>query len=458
MTEFIQENSSFRDPSGVLFYHKNKLYRQVNLIYKDDYDLLLNSGLYDELSKKEFLIPHEEVEIHPFKSEICYKIIEPKKIPYISYSFEWSFSQFKDAALLVLEIQKIAMKYGMKLKDATSYNVQFFQGKPILIDSLSFEKYTEGDFWEAYKQFCQHFFAPLVLMSYKDIRLNQLLCIFMDGIPLDLVSKLLPTKTKMVFSILTHIHAHSKSQKHYENKIPNLKEKKLGKNSYLGLIESLYSGIKKLSWNPKDTEWGDYYSDTNYSDLAFDEKKIILNNFIEEINPDRVLDIGANTGVFSRIASDKGIETISYDIDPIAVEKNYLQVKKDNEIRLLPLQMDLTNPTSNLGWMNNERLSFMDRGRANTVIALALIHHLAISNNLPFEQITQFFSQLCKNLIIEFVPKSDSQVKRLLSTRKDIFDQYTQEKFEKTFCAYFKIIKAIKVKDSERVIYHMIKI
>jgi len=458
MTEFLQENSSFRDPSGVLFYYNEELYRQINTIYKDEYDLLLNSGLYEELTKKEFLIPHEEVEIQPFEPEKYYKIIKPKKIPFISYSFEWSFSQFKDAALLVLEIQKIAMNYGMKLKDATSYNIQFFNGKPILIDSLSFEKYKEGDFWEAYRQFCQHFFAPLVLMSHKDIRLNQLLRIFIDGIPLDLASKLLPTKTKMVFSILTHIHAHSKSQKHYEDKTPDLKEKKLSKNSYLGIIESLHSGIKKLSWKSKDTEWGDYYSDTNYSDVAFSEKKAILNDLIEKIKPDRVIDLGANTGIFSRIASNKGIETISYDIDPIAVEKNYLQVKKDNETKLLPLQIDLTNPSPNLGWRNNERMSFMDRGITDTVIALALIHHLAISNNLPFEQITQFFSQICKNLIIEFVPKSDSQVQRLLSTRKDIFDQYTQENFEKTFGNYFKIIESIKVKDSERVIYRMTKI
>ena len=386
-----------------------------------------------------------------------YKIIRPEKIPFISYPYEWSFTQLKQAALTTLEIQKIAMSYDMVLKDCSAYNIQFRGYKPCLIDTLSFEKYKKGQIWQAYRQFCQHFMAPLALMHHKDVRLNQLLRTYIDGIPLDLASSLLPGKTRAMFSILTHIHAHAKSQKKYETKQENVKERKMSKRSLEGIVESLRSGVSKMSWKLTDTEWGDYYSDTNYSEESFTHKKQIIEKYISTIKPNMVWDLGANTGVFSRLASRQGFSTISFDIDPVAVEKNYLGCMENDEKNILPLIMDLTNPSPYLGWGNDERMSFMKRGPTDLVMALALIHHLAISNNLPFDRIAQFFQKICKSLIIEFVPKADSQVQRLLATREDIFDNYNKESFETTFGEYFEIIESVAVKNSERYMYYMRK-
>jgi hypothetical protein len=453
MTEFHIQNSSFRDPSGFLFFENNILYRQINQKYKIEYDHLMDSGLYKELVESELLISHDEVDICPPLEEKCYKIIKPKIIPFISYPYEWCFSQLKDAALLTLQIQKIAMKYNMTLKDASSYNVQFRHGKPIFIDTLSFEKYHEGQTWKPYKQFCQHFLAPLALMSQRDIRLNQLLQVYIDGIPLDLTDKLLPSKKLYTFSLLSHIHFHAKSQKHYEDKDIKIKTRKMPHNSFVGLIESLYSGIKKLNWSMEKTEWGNYYDATNYSESSFDEKIKIVSEFLNDIESNMVWDLGANTGIFSRIASEKNIETISFDIDPAAVEKNYLTSKKNSETKILPLLLDLINPSSGIGWNSKERDSLMNRGPTDTVFALALIHHLAISNNVPLFKIAEFFQNISKYLIIEFIPKSDSQVKRLLLTREDIFDDYDQQHFEDEFKKFFTIKKSKKVQDSERVLY-----
>jgi len=199
MGSYQRISSSFRDPSGFLFYENDTIYRQINQYYKENYDFLINSGLYKTLVDSEQLIPHEEVNIKPFNPNTSYKIIKPEKIPFISYPYEWCFSQLKNAALTTLDIQKTAMKYDMTLKDCSSYNIQFHNGKAILIDTLSFEKYVEGQIWKGYRQFCQHFLAPLALMSQKDIRLNQLLRIYLDGIPLDLTSKLLPLRTRPSF-------------------------------------------------------------------------------------------------------------------------------------------------------------------------------------------------------------------------------------------------------------------
>ena len=448
------ENSSFRDRSGFLFYYENEIYRIINFSYKKQYEKFMNSELYQKLEEKNLIITHSEIENLDIDCDY-YKIIKPEKIPFISYPYEWSFSQLKDAALLTLRIQKAAMKYGMTLKDGSAFNIQFHNGHPIFIDTLSFEIYEEGQIWKPYKQFCQHFLAPLALISKKDVRLNLLSKIFIDGIPIDLAAKLLPKTTFGNFGLMAHIHAHAKSQKHYEDKDAKIKQKTFSKRSFEGLIESLKSSIEKMTWNEDNTEWGDYYSDTNYTEKSFEEKKQFISLAIDQMKPKLVWDMGANTGVFSRLASTKGINTISYDIDPLAVEKNYLSSSQNSEQNILPLILDLTNPSSGIGWNHDERMSIIQRGPADMVFALALVHHLAISNNVPLNKLAEFFSQISKFLIIEFVPKSDSQVKRLLLTRDDIFENYDVKNFEIEFSKFFKIINSKKILDSERTIYIM---
>jgi hypothetical protein len=447
--------SSFRDPSGFVFFCDGSIYRQVNIIYKENYDHLIDSGLYEKLVDSQLLISHDEIGTEYAKTDRAYKILKPQLIPFISYPYEWCFSQLKDAALTTLKIQKTSLEFGMSLKDSSVYNIQFMKGKPIFIDTLSFEKYREGQPWVAYRQFCQHFLAPLALMSYKDIRLNQLFRVQIDGIPLDLASSLLPFRTRFRFSLFSHIHLHSKSQRHFADKTVNKGAHKMGERAFWGLVDNLESAVKKLKWQPKGTEWADYYEDTNYSPDALHLKKQLISEFLDKIGPKMVWDFGANIGLFSRIASHKGIFTISFDIDSAAVEKNYLECKKNGETNILPLLLDLTNPSPDMGWQNQERMSILRRGPTDTVLALALIHHLAISNNLPFERIADFFSKICHWLIIEFVPKSDSQVQRLLATREDVFPDYTQQAFENTFKKYFTIQSSMKIKDTERILYLM---
>lgn len=450
-----QVPSSFRDPSGFLFIENGELYRQINQSYSNNYKKLLESGLYKTLTEKKCLINHIEIAQPTNINQQTFKIIKPTFIPFISYPYEWCFSELKDAALLTLEIQKTALEHGMSLKDASAYNIQFLNGKPILIDTLSFEKYQENCPWIAYKQFCQHFLAPLALMKYKDIRLHKLLRLYIDGIPLDLASKLLPRRSYLKFSLLTHIHLHSKSQQKYADKQLDTSTRKISKFQLLAIIDNLESFIKDLKLPIVKTEWADYYEHTNYNEAGFNHKKDIIDKFIDIVKPKTVWDLGSNTGTFSRIASNKNIPTISFDMDPMAVCKNYLECKKTEDQFLLPLVLDLTNPSPRLGWGNEERNSFAERGPADLAMALALIHHIAISNNTPFDKIANFFSKICRNLIIEFVPKEDSNTQRLLKNREDIFKKYTEQEFEKEFGKFFEIKEKIKVNNSERTLYLM---
>ncbi len=449
---------SFRDPSGFLFQQDGVIYRQVNLAYKDDYDHLMDSGLYQTLVDDNLLIPHGEVGIEPLVSELAYKVIKPEPIPFVSYPYEWCFSQLRDAALTTLKIQRKALDFGMSLRDSSAYNIQFKDGRPVFIDTLSFGKYREGEPWFAYRQFCQHFLAPLVLMSYKDIRLSQLLSIHIDGLPLDLASCLLPWRTRLSFSLLSHIHLHARSQKHFADKPINVRQQRVSRYAFVGILNSLESTVKRLKWQPVGTEWADYYHDTNYSQEAFEHKKTTVAGFLDRVRPATVWDLGANVGIFSRLASDRGIPTVSFDVDTAAVEKNYLDSVARGETNILPLVLDLTNPSPGIGWENKERMSLKERGPADVVLALALVHHLAISNNVPFFKIAGFLSDIGHRLIVEFIPKSDSQIQRLLATRDDIFPDYTRPAFEQEFNRYFTIDDWTDIRESQRTLYLMRRI
>lgn len=451
----IQLTASFRDPNGFLFSRGGALYRQVNRKYAREYARLMESGLYAKLVKAGLLIPHEEVNQAPAESETALKVIQPERVPFISYPYEWSFSQLKDAALATLSIQRRALKLDMSLKDASAYNIQFVRGKATLIDTLSFEMYNEGQPWVAYRQFCQHFLAPLALMALKDVRLSQLLRVYIDGVPLDLASELLPWRTRFSFGLATHIHLHAKAQLHYAGEEVKPRRGTMGRQAMIGLIDSLEAAIRKLEWKPGGTEWGNYYDITNYSDAAFEHKKELIGAWTERLKPAMIWDLGGNTGVFSRVAGKSGAHVVSWDIDPTAVEINYRQVKDEKNENLLPLLLDLTNPSPALGWANRERDSFGERGPADITLALAVIHHLAISNNVPLPRLADFFAETGKWLIIEFVPKSDSQVKKLLASREDIFPNYTREGFETAFRKRFKFHEAAEVRESERVMYLM---
>lgn len=459
MKNNVRLSASFRDPNGFIFKQNGILYRQVNQSYASEYSLLIESGLYAKLIKAGLLIPHEETSVSPVEPVQAYKVIQPEYVPFISYPYEWPFGLLKEAALTTLSIQKRALKAGMTLKDASAYNIQFVNGKAVLIDSLSFDIYNEGEPWVAYRQFCQHFLAPLALMAHTDVRLNQLLRVYIDGVPLDLASRLLPFRSRLDFGLLTHLHLHARLQKQSANPTvqPRGGSGRMTKQAMLGLIESLEGTVKKLRWKPAGTEWGDYYQITNYSDAAFRHKQSLISNWASRVKPNVVWDLGANDGTFSRVASAQNALAVSFDIDPAAVEQNYQQVKAMGEKNIVPLLLDLTNPSPSLGWHNRERDALLARAPADMVLALALIHHLAISNNVPLPQLAEFFADAGKWLVIEFMPKSDSQVQKLLTSRKDIFPNYTRESFEITFAERFSIREKVVVEESERYLYLMEK-
>ena len=447
--------SSFRDPAGYVFRRGGVLYRGIRGPGRPHYETLMSSGLYEELVAANLLVPHEEISAGGDGPQEGAAIIRPEEIPFISYPYEWSFSQLQDAALATLEIEKRALGRGMTLIDASAYNIQFLGGRPVLIDTLSLRRAVEGQPWTAYRQYCQHFLAPLALMSLRDVRLGQLLRVHIDGVPLDLASSLLPFRSLLRPSLLLHLHLHARSQKRYAGRKAPVTGARVSRQARLGLIDSLESGTRNLRWRAEGTEWADYYDDTNYTPDALADKRRVVEEFIADAQPRTVWDLGGNIGTFSRTAAALGAQVISFDIDPVCVERNYLRVRAEKEPGILPLLMDLANPSPAAGWDNRERMSLFERGPADAVLALALIHHLTIGNNVPLDKAAAFFARAGRRLLIEFVPKSDSQVKRLLVTREDIFDRYTREEFERAFGGHFEVRRRVPLAGSERVLYIM---
>ncbi|MGA3068355.1 MAG: class I SAM-dependent methyltransferase [Tepidisphaeraceae bacterium] len=447
--------SSFRDPSGFVFRRAGDVLRQVNQSYQQDYRALMESGLYRHATEGGWLIPHEELDSPLADPNTGWRLIRPLPVPFISYPYEWSFSQLKDAALATLAIQKQALQHGMSLKDASAYNLQFDRGRAVLIDTLSFERYVQGEPWPAYGQACRHFLAPLALMALRDVRLQQMWLANLDGIPLDLAAALLPARSRLSLSLLVHLHWHAKMQRAKGSSAQKPSAAKFGIKQLMGILDNLESGIAGLKWKPVGTEWADYDQECGYSSAATEHKTKLVSQWIEEIAPKTVWDLGANTGRYSRLASDRGIFTVAFDKDPAAVEKNYLRVKEHGEKNLLPLVMDLTNPSPALGWNHEERFSLAERGPADLVLALALIHHLAIGENVPLGRIAKFLHRIARNLVIEFVPSTDPQVSRLLVVRKDIFADYTQAAFESEFGRFFTLCRQEAVVQTPRVLYWM---
>ena len=445
--------SSYRDPSGFIFEKEGILYRQVNNLFKEHFDHFIQSGCYKYLTEKKLLIPHEEIDENVTGDSQYFKTLRPDKIPFISYPAEWSFDMLKDAALLTLRLMKESLEFGLILKDATPYNIQWYKGQLIFIDTLSFEKYAEKP-WIAYRQFCENFLGPLLLMHYSKKPLSQLFLAWPDGIPLDITRSLLPKRSRFSFHTYLHIHLHSKISS--KTTPGNNSPQHFPRQKLLHLISSLETLVGKLKLPASKSTWSDYYEEAALRKNYIAQKKNIINDWLGKYQDVKTLaDLGANEGEFSKLASSKDIHVIAIDSDPYCINKLYSDIKSNDQKNIQPLIADLANPTPAGGVNNKERDSFLSRINTDMSMALALIHHLTIGKNIPFHKIAEMFARISKYLIIEFIPKDDEKVKLMLSNKKDIYKDYSEANFTRAFSSRFLIKERQVLKDSERVLFLM---
>ncbi len=451
MADHTRHPASYKDPSGFIFQASGKFYRQVNKIYAGHYDLLTKSGLSSFLQEKKLLLPHEEVSENLLHSDDWYLTLLPEQVPFTSYPYEWCFEQLKDAALLTLEIVKLSIDKEMILKDATPYNVQFLNGRPVFIDTLSFEKYDPSLPWIAYRQFCESFLFPLLLSHYHKTSIQPYLNSYPNGVPVNITAKLLPWKSRLNPGVWLHVFLQNKLSKKTNKTVS---ANSFSKNKLFNLISHLDGIIRDLN-NTDKTEWSNYYAESISSQEYLGKKEEIISNLLQKMEGRKLLDLGANDGFFSLLAASKNFDVTAIDKDDQCINTLYKKVKEENITNILPLCMDLMNPSPASGFANNERASFGERIHADTVMALALVHHLAIGYNLPLSKIAEYLYGFSHQLIIEFVPKQDEKVQLLLQNKKDIYPEYTREHFENIFQQRFTVTEKVQVPGSDRIIYLM---
>ncbi len=446
MNERKYAAASFRDPAGRVFKDGNDCFRSVTPYGLADYNHFADSGLAQKLMEKKLITRFEP---HGKSGDDLILKLDP--LPVLIYPYEWCFGQLRDAALLTLDINLEALEYGMILKDATAFNVSWRDGRPVFIDHGSFTIYRENEPWLAYRQFVMNFLGLLLLMKYRDVQFQQYLRHDLSGAPVCYVSRMLPKMTYFKLNPLIHIHLHAYFDRVHSDSRGESKaaSAQLPRRKLVNILRTLREYIAGLSLPYRSSEWGDYYNDTNYSAAAFDAKHRIVDEFCARIKPGRVVDLGANNGEFSRIAARHARDVIAVDVDPVAIDQLYSSFGKQ-DVNIYPMLQDLNNPSPGVGILNAERDSFFDRINGEIVLGLALIHHLRIGSNWTLEHIVNLFSGIAPNAVVEFVPKHDSQVQRLLKSRKDICGDWNLETVEQAFLQRYRNCKIEPIPESER--------
>lgn len=453
------DSGSFRDPWGSVFVMDGEIRRAVFSPGAGHYAGAKERGIYEGLIKKGLLIAHEERsavgEGIPEGTVFC---LSHPRLPMVSYPWEWTFSMLKDGALLHLNVMEELLPRGYWLRDASAFNVQFDGKRVLLIDTLSLGERVPGSPWVAYRQFCSHFLAPLALAACVDIRTLALWRSYIDGYPLDLAVAMLPWRARYRPGLWMHLALHAAFQRKADTKEDldegvGKKTPKVSDQGLIGLVRSLRRTTARLTWKGGESLWKSYEEIRTYTSEDVGHKSRFVSRALDEVNPGTVWDLGANTGEYSELAASRGAFVVSVDGDAACTELIYRKLTKEKKLPVLPLTMDLANPSPGLGWDGTERPGLSDRGPADLVLALALLHHLVLTGCVPLERVARWLARLSAHLVVEFVPPRDPMVIKLLRNRNGEHLPYDEGTFRLGFEKFFDFLKEETLPNGRRLFF-----
>jgi len=453
----MQQAISYRDKNGFVIVKDRTVCRFVSHSYAKEYDYLMQSGLYQRLADAELLIPHTEDILSGTEKLTYHKILLPELIECISFPYEWSASQWKEVVLSFLKINCMAIECGMILKDATPFNFTFYKGKCIFIDTISFDFYKDGQPWIAYRQFCETMLGPLALICFNDANWATLMRTSINGWGLPFISRNLPVRSYFNLTVLLHIHWHTKYGKGKSGE-DLLKRNSFNKEKLLVLWNMLYCSVQKWKTAASSNNWASYYDTGIESTVYLEDKTATVTQWLRDLRPGRVVDLGANNGRFSLIASLYSGEVVAVESDHACIDQLYLGIREKKIKNITTILADITQPTPGVGWNNEERMPLLKRLNCDMVLALALVHHLCISKNIPIAFVAQLLARISgKYALVEFIPKSDPKIQQMLANREDIFDDYSEEQFIYSFNKYFELQEVHSCSSSERKLFLWMK-
>jgi hypothetical protein len=453
---------SFKDADGRVFLHEGRIFRTLSAAGREAFDQLVASALYSDLLAAGEIVPSalcESSQVGLPAEAVGATLLEHERIPFVTYPYEWSFSMLRDAALLTLSINERALERGLILKDATPFNVQFRDAKPIFVDVLSFEPYRAGEPWVGYSQFCSTFLYPLMLTAYKRLEFHALLRGALGVINCKDADRLFGWRDALRPGVMTHVKLMARFQRSFENtdvKLGPASRIAYSKDMILANTRALRKLLNRLRYAAADSAWANYATDNSYTPADQERKASFVEAALASARPTWVWDLGGNVGVYSELAARGGARVLTIDADPAAIDGLYQAQKRGHRsARIQGLVCDLCNPSPAMGWRLRERTASAARGRADFFLALALVHHLAISGNIPLEEIVDYLRETAPQGVVEFVGKADPMVKRLLARRRDVFTDYDREHFEAALSRHFRILGSGTISTGTRTLYHL---
>lgn len=460
---FRIEPGSFRDRTARVFYLNGAVYRGLNERAWEEWQAISHTPFFQSALADGRVIGTEALDLasvaRPEPSLDWKGILRHQAIPFISYPYEWCFGMLKDAALLQLELLTTALGEEITLKDASPYNLQWLGSRPVFIDVASFVRYHAGEPWIGYRQFCRMFLYPLLLQAYKQAPFQPWLRGRLDGIDAEECLALMSLRDLLRSGVFTHVLLQSRFQGYYRARQRDTKRELKTAGFHRTIIAANVSRLHKLvhglHWTPGASAWSEYESLHSYER----DDAVAKEQFVEQVLQTRhrslIWDLGCNTGRFSRMAEKYADYVVAVDADHASIERLYCSLRASGSTKVLPLVLDVTDPSPNLGWRGRERRAMLDRGRPDLVLSLALVHHLVITSNIPLEDVVQWFHDFGGEVVVEFPTRDDEMVQRLLRNKDQAYEDYRTEHFDRCLMEYFELHQRLVLPSGRRIMYYL---
>jgi hypothetical protein len=452
---------SFRDRSSRVFMRDGRIFRAMDAEALATWRRAQTQPFVQQMVSQQEIVGTREV---PAGERAAFAlpsgvagVLEHVRIPFISYPYEWSFAMLREAALLHLRLLTESIRAGLILKDASPYNIQFVGKQPVFIDIGSFTPHSPGEPWLAYRQFCELMLFPLLLQAYRGVHFQPILRGELEGISARQFLQWLRRRDLFRPGVFTHGWLQAKLEQHTQalttSTVGDLKTSGFKTALIENLLRKLTRLVERLHWQPPQTQWTNY--DDSLSHVADDRqaKSAFVHKVCQFRPRDLVWDLGCNDGRYSMIACESAATVVAMDADHACVDQLYRAADSPN---VLPLCLDLANPSPAMGWRGRERKRIEDRGRPQLILCLGLIHHLVIAANIPLAEVVDWLASLRAEVILEFPSKQDRMVQALLRNKRDQYDDYSRESLEAQLRRHFDVGLCESLPSGERTLYHAV--
>lgn len=450
---------SYRDRKGYVFASGDRILRSVAGAASEVQREFLGSNVFEKLVGDSRLIGTEITGDDPTTLGVqnAALLLEHERVPFISYPYEWPFAALRTAALLHLDLHLELLEHDFTLSDASAYNIQFRGPEPVFIDVLSVERYVDGTYWNGHRQFCDQFLNPLLLSAKLGVPYNALYRGRLEGISAAELAPMLRARHKLspqtLLNVVLPARFESAARRGRVDARAVRARRPLPRSSLQGMLRGLRRWIERLSLPSRQTDWTSYATDNTYGEAERTAKRDFVARAVAATTPGTVLDLGCNTGDYAAIALEAGAgSVIGAEADPATAHLAFRRAQEE-KLRFLPIVQDAANPSPSQGWREAERPAFTDRLGADFLLALAVVHHLAIGRNIPLNEAVQWMVGLAPSGVIEFVQKEDATVRKMLSLREDIFDDYTEDDFRGHLTANARIVEERRVSEEGRILF-----